>query len=337
MVDPSGVHYDEDGALFLSLCFPCRSALSRRKLPRFALANLNVIGAIPPELQSLTLVEELIVSRCRAKLCIVKLQDHNDDVDLPTVQRGMKGHIIVFPQHPENLPDVMPAPISDIISPICILFCGSSVPTPQWLKEKARPLVMRREVILNALQWLRAHNPLYQNVVIDMSRISMLPENDVLDYHIEQVEASTATRTLVSRYNSSGGCPTGPPPPDASVQFESVLITDVDANAPSHQLKAAALRYAKRGGSFVQIPRDPNPVNEFFNPVTFPMLYPTLFPYGIGGFEDSRREVLIGFENHVKHMLALNDRRFQEHYSFMFVAFNVIQRRRLLLHKLAFE
>lgn len=331
LVDPSGVHCDEDGALYLSLCSPCRNALSRRKLPRFALANLNVIGAVPPELQSLTLVEELIISRCRAKLCIVKLQDHNDDVDLPTVQRGMKGHIIVFPQHPENIPDVMPAPISDIISPICILFCGSSVPTPQWLKEKARPLVVRREAVLNALQWLRVHNPLYQNVVIDMSRISMLPENNVLDYHIEQVEASTAARTLVSRYDSSGGCTTGPPP-DASVQFESVLITDVDANAPSHQLKAAALRHAKRGGSFIQIPHDPNPVNEFFNPVMFPMLYPTLFPYGIGGFEDSRRAVLIGFENHVKHMLALNDRRFQEHYSFMFVAFNVIQRRRLLLH-----
>ena len=64
----------------------------------------------------------------------------------------------------------------------------------------------------------------------------------------------------------------------------------------------------------------------------FPMLYPTLFPYGIGGFEDRRRLVPIGFENHVKHMLALNDRRFQEHYSFMFVAFNIIQRRKLLLH-----
>ena len=53
----------------------------------------------------------------------------------------------------------------------------------------------------------------------------------------------------------------------------------------------------------------------------FPMLYPTLFPYGIGGFEDRRKLVPIGFENHIRHMLALDDRRFQEHYSFMFVAF----------------
>ena len=331
LVDPTGIHRYEDGALYLSLCPPCRNALLRRKLPRFALANLNVIGAVPLELQSLTLVEELAVSRCRAKLCIVKLQDRNNDVDLPTVQRGVKGHIIVFPQHPENLPNVMPPSISDIISPVCVIFCGSATPTPQWLKEKARPLVVRREVVLNALRWLCMHNPLYHNVVIDMDRISALPEDDVLDYHIEQIEASAAARVLVSRYDSSDSHPTEPPP-DASVQFESVLITDVDANAPSYQLKAAALQHAKRGGSFIQIPHDPNPINEFFNPAMFPMLYPTLFPYGTGGFEDRRRQVPIGFENHVKHMLALNDKRFQEHYSFTFVAFNVIQRRKLLLH-----
>jgi len=46
------------------------------KLPRFALANLNVIGSIPSELKGLTLVEEMLVARCRAKMCIVKLQDH---------------------------------------------------------------------------------------------------------------------------------------------------------------------------------------------------------------------------------------------------------------------
>ena len=59
LVNPTGIHHDEDGTRYLSLCPPCRSALSRRKLPRLALTNLNVIGAVPPELDSLILVEEL--------------------------------------------------------------------------------------------------------------------------------------------------------------------------------------------------------------------------------------------------------------------------------------
>jgi len=337
LVDPAGVCQNEDGSLSLSLCPPCGSALSRKKLPRFALANLNFIGNVPPELQDLTLVEESLVARCRAKMCIVKLQDHRDDVELPTVQRGVKGHVIVFPQHPESISNIMPPPIGDVITPICILFCGSTPVTSKWLKEKARPLVVRREVVLRALQWLCVHNHLYKDVTIDADRISMLPEEDVLPYNIEHVPISAAARVLVSRYDSSGDerlpqNATSELPSDSPVQFESVTITDVDANAPSYQLKAAALRHAKRGGSFIQVPHDAEPLNEFFNPTMFPMLYPSLFPYGTGGFEDRRRAVPIGLENHVKHMLVLADKRFQEHYSFMFVVFNVIQRRKLLLH-----
>ena len=336
-VDPAGVCRDEDGSMSLSLCPPCKSALSRGKLPRFALANLNFIGSVPPELKDLTLVEEILVARCRAKMCIVKLQDHRDDIELPTVQRGIKGHIIVFPQHPEMISNIMPPTIDDVVTPICVLFCASTPPTSKWLKENARPLVVRREVVLKALQWLCTHNHLYKNVTIDADRVSMLPEEDVLRYNIEHVPVSTAARTLVSRYDNPDNehlsqNTTPELPRDSPVQFESVTITDVDANAPSYQLKAAALRHAKRGGSFIQVPHDEEPLNEFFNPSMFPMIYPSLFPYGTGGFEDRRRVVPIGLENHVKHVLTLTDKRFQEHYSFMFVAFNVIQRRKLLLH-----
>jgi hypothetical protein len=339
LVDPSGVIHQSDGSTCLSLCVSCKSALSRNKLPRFSLANLNVLGTVPPELQDLTLVEELIVARCRAKLCIVKLQDHRDDVELPTVQRGIKGHVIVFPQHPETMAEVMPAQLSDIVTLVCIIFCGSTKPTLEWLKEKARPLVVRRDAVLKALQWLRVHNPLYKDVIIDATRISVLPEEDVLGHNIEHIPLSTSSHALVSRYDA----PTGlvsmvsaanfpPPQSDDHVQFERVTITDVDVHAPSYQLKAAALRHAKRGGSFIEVPHDSIPVNEFFNPSMFPMLYPTLFPYGTGGFEDRRRNVAIGLENHIRHMLALADKRFQQHFSFMFVAFNVLQRRKLLLH-----
>ena len=337
LVDPAGVHQNEDGSLSLSLCPPCKSALSRKKLPRFALANLNVIGNVLPELKGLTLVEELLIARCRAKMCVIKLQDHRDDIELPTVQCGIKGHVIVFPQHPEKITTIMPPTIDEIVTPICILFCGSTPPTSKWLKENARPLVVRREAVLRALRWLCAHNRLYADVTIDTDRVSTLPEEDVLHYNVEHIPISTAACTLVSRYDCSGdersSIDLSPGLPlDSPVQFESVVITDVDANAPSYQLKAAALQHAKRGGSFIQVPHDTEPLNEFFNPTMFPMLYPTLFPYGIGGFEDRRRTIPIGLENHVKHMLALADRRFQEHYSFMFVIFNVIQRRKLLLH-----
>ncbi|EPQ49886.1 hypothetical protein GLOTRDRAFT_51437, partial [Gloeophyllum trabeum ATCC 11539] len=115
--------------------------------------------------------------------------------------------------------------------------------------------------------------------------------------------------------------------------FQNVIVTDVNGNAPSNELRAAALRHVKKkGGSYIEIPHDPQPVNEFFNPSLFPMMYPTLFPYGIGGFEDKRRSTPLSLEKHVKHLFNLADRRFQEHYSFLFSVFNIIQRRKVLLH-----
>ena len=68
------------------------------------------------------------------------------------------------------------------------------------------------------------------------------------------------------------------------------MITDVDGAAPANELRAAAIRHVKKkGGGYIEINHDPTPVNEFFNPEMFPMIYPTLFPYGIGGFENQNR------------------------------------------------
>ena len=83
-------------------------------------------------------------------------------------------------------------------------------------------------------------------------RISTPPEQDVLDYNIEHIPLPTASRALVSRYdtpNEPNDASDTPPQPkfDGPVQFESVVITDFNAYALPHQLKAAALRHAKQG------------------------------------------------------------------------------------------
>ncbi len=62
------------------------------------------------------------------------------------------------------------------------------------------------------------------------------------------------------------------------------------------------------------------------------MMYPTLFPFGVSGMEDKGRWTALGLKSHVKHLFHLNDTRFQEHYSFLFSTFNMLQRRSMLLH-----
>ena len=336
MINPDGVTPESaETEISLQLCVRCDSSLQKGKLPRLAIANLNVLGSVPPEMKNMTMVEEMLVTRCRAKCCIVKLQDHRTNVSLPSSQRAIKGNIIVYPQRVEGLANMLPPPVDDVIHPICVLFVGQTLPTRSWLKDKAYPLVVRREVVRQNLVWLKAHNPLYKDIEIDETRLQALPVDGLLDYNIEHIPSSDHLEALESRYDmnlSEGNTDETPPDEPSRIEFSNVVITDVDAHAPANDLKAAAFRHFKRGGGFLAVPHEPAPVNEFFNPSLLPMLYPTLFPYGIGGIEDRRRTVAISFENHIKHLLSLADRRFQEHYSFLFVAFNIIQRRKLLLH-----
>ena len=56
-------------------------------------------------------------------------------------------------------------------------------------------------------------------------------------------------------------------------------------------------------------------------------LYPTLFPYGRGGVENKNRPVYVSYSKHIKYFLSYHDRRFERNSSFIFVNFNILQRR----------
>ncbi|KAJ4487107.1 hypothetical protein C8J55DRAFT_423965, partial [Lentinula edodes] len=75
-----------------------------------------------------------------------------------------------------------------------------------------------------------------------------------------------------------------------------------------------------------------DPIDEYNNPDLFPGMFPTLYPLGIGGFEDHCQCPAISFEAHVQHLLDQSLRNFRYHHFFSFVALNVIQRRKAHLH-----
>ncbi|KIJ24997.1 hypothetical protein M422DRAFT_193996 [Sphaerobolus stellatus SS14] len=61
-------------------------------------------------------------------------------------------------------------------------------------------------------------------------------------------------------------------------------------------------------------------------------MYPTLYPYGIGGFEDPSRQVTLSLQVQTNYYFDITDRSFRYHNVFMFVIFNIIQRRTAHLH-----
>jgi hypothetical protein len=134
LVDPAGVTANENGDLTFLLCKRCNSRLKQKKKPPTSLANLTYLGPVPDVLKDLTVIEEAMIARCRAKSWIVQLDAKNDDIcsSTPDVQRGVKGHVIIYPQRPSEIAQILPPLLEDILTPVCVLFVGSSPPTPQW-------------------------------------------------------------------------------------------------------------------------------------------------------------------------------------------------------------
>ncbi|KAJ7919507.1 hypothetical protein B0H13DRAFT_1606115, partial [Mycena leptocephala] len=182
LVEPDCIIQDIDtGNTAIVVCRKCRTDLVHDRVPALATRNRNYLGPVPPELKDLTVVEEAMIAVCRAKCWIIQLRD--DDYEsassIPTTQRGVRGHIIIYPQRPSAIAQSLPPSISDIITPICVIFVGSSPPTEEWLKNKATPLIVRKERVMNTLCWLKIHNHLYRDVFIDHSVLANEPSENI--------------------------------------------------------------------------------------------------------------------------------------------------------------
>ena len=121
--------------------------------------------------------------------------------------------------------------------------------------------------------------------------------------------------------------------------FSGVL--DVNGSTiSSNEITNYLLTKLKNGGTQGQmesenvylIPHSSKPVNEYFNPNLLVGLYPTLFCYGRGSPEDQSRPIKINLREHIRYLLSYNDRRFEKNHSFMFVVFNLLQRRDACFH-----
>ena len=132
LLDPAGIHTKEDGSgSLLSFCSDCYACILKSKMPPLALANHMFLGDIPAELQGLTIVEEAMIARCRAKSWVIQLQAKSDSTCLPNTQHGLKGHTIVYPQQPQGLAHILPLSLPEICTSICIIFVGSQRPSNQ--------------------------------------------------------------------------------------------------------------------------------------------------------------------------------------------------------------
>lgn len=200
---------------------------------------------------------------------------------------------------------------------------------------------MRRGRILGALLWLKANNRLYRDIEISQENLSQYPEDGNVPYPVQEQEPSDTIKGQSSTYTGHGIDATealfanaGESQSEHEVPISATGSFNVEDTSASLKLrKIQALKYLKDGGSFVKSSTSDETIFTRHNPDVYGQLWPTLFPYGVGCFEDPVRgrkgKDGVSFKKlflraHVAHCLKLHDRRFQVHLSFPFVMHNIL-------------
>ncbi|PBK94397.1 hypothetical protein ARMGADRAFT_883351, partial [Armillaria gallica] len=166
-VDPSGVLNDLGNDPMLLLCKSCLHDVNGCKVPQLSLANGTYVGPIPHKLEDLMIVKESMIALCQVKCMMLQLKEENGTVNLPTIQCGLKGNVIVYPQCPSKVSRMPPPSIDEITSPICILFVGAQLPMQDWLKNHVKPLAVSGHCVQWAFACLKTHNPHYHDILLN--------------------------------------------------------------------------------------------------------------------------------------------------------------------------
>ncbi|KAK0431125.1 hypothetical protein EV421DRAFT_1893411 [Armillaria borealis] len=116
-------------------------------MPEHALARGTWLGEVPPVLQDLTFMEKMLIARMRHTCAFVQIS---------TGMRKMKANVIAFENPTPKIYDILPPPIEDIQEVMAILFTGPAKPTLDDFKRT--PVLVRRNPVFKALNWLRLNH-----------------------------------------------------------------------------------------------------------------------------------------------------------------------------------
>ena len=120
----------------------------------------------PSALEDLTPVEECLIAKCHPVGTILKLRP-SGRTSL-TNYNALRGHMIVIPQDPRPLLQILPSPELRLDNLIKVFWLGKQPPTNQDLKPF---LCVRKDKILTALHYLIQHNRLYHDIIINYTMI----------------------------------------------------------------------------------------------------------------------------------------------------------------------
>jgi hypothetical protein len=232
-------------------------------------------------------------------------------------QYAYRGNIINFPQDMQEFAARLP---QDLLSlDLLIVQCYSEN------RNNFRDFNVRLKKVIQALQWLKANNKLYQDIVIDNEVLQTLPENGSI---AEQLPQITDDRPYCSEKGPNDDDDADKHGNENEDPFKSQMFVPSIPNRPSEDraINEILNRAHDRENSTIEWPHnDVSPVDEFNSPRYIARAFPTLYPWGIGDLNEPRIKEIKPAE-YFKHLLVYKNGRFARHRRWRYFALNSLMR-----------
>lgn len=175
-----------------------------------------------------------------------------------------------------------------------------------------------RNKVMAALQWLALNHPLYSTVTISQANLDSYPENEppvgllFRRSTAENAEALPVYETVSDRLTEHGEAP-----------FIVHGLDCAELARMTYDAKVAlAVRHFDQGHAALAYGHESSPETMYHNARLFPGMFPWLYPYGRGGFENHYIDKKLDRADHIRLNLMYHDRRFQTDRCFPFIVFN---------------
>jgi Helitron helicase-like domain at N-terminus/PIF1-like helicase len=294
------------------VCDECTQCLSKKTVPLLALANGNWIGEVPVQLKDLSFAEKLLVARTRKNRCVVRVQVF-----------GSKGfskmiaNAALFPNPVVKIAKRLPPHRNEIDQALAIIFTGPNSPASEELRRT--PLLVRHRKVMEALQWLKLNHIDYSDVIISKNNMQSYDDDDIpVPYTFQLTESSNDTLTQpVTVVEDDYGTATG----ECPFRVHGITGSELPIENKS-RLTALAMEHLRQERPVLAIRSRRNIETIWNNPQLYPMAFPWLFPYGLGGIGNNRGHAQVPDHVRLKQLLLYHDKRFQVDPEFPLVAFS---------------
>ena len=288
-------------------CFPSMNASQRtqctrctrdKKEPKLYSADNGMDpGLVPPELQGLTQVEEMLISSVMPIMSLYHL---------PHGQFGYSGHIINLPQDIATFTNTLPRNPSQL---------DVLLVRRQGAAGSHKDFRVHRSKVLTALQWLKQHNTYYSDILIDEAALAQLPVDD--DITLPSITSDIEQEPTVSDEQTEE---------PYSTHLQGTFVPMMPRQGTQQEIVQESVSRRQDDAQPVSWPQVGDiPINEFRTEGYMTRAFPTLFPTGTADFSAPRiRHVTIGY--YFKHLLMYRDGRFAQHPRFRYFALNTEMR-----------